>query len=287
MMNRLSDYDVFLLSYDEPNANENYADLKAKFPLAKRVHGVKGFDNAHKECAKQSSTRRFITIDGDSRINDGFLDQTIPEELDKSRKVLSWDARNVVNGLVYGNGGPKCWTKEFALEMKTHEHAETDSERVDFCYDDDYKHIRGEWTTTYPNGSREQAYRAGFREGVKMALHQGVKVKPIERPSVIQSSNNMKLSVWCSVGADVENGFWCMFGARTGAYLTTTDDFDLSSISDFDSMELRFMEANLLEGEMEETFVGLGKLLEIRLDISVADLDSRGSRLFKKMMGSK
>jgi hypothetical protein len=46
------------------------------------------------------------------------------------------------------------------------------------------------------------------------------------------------------------------------------------------------MEANLLQGEMEETFVGLGKLLEIRLDISVADLDSRGSRLFKKTMGS-
>ena len=29
-----------------------------KFPFAKRVDGVKGFDNAHKECARQSETEQ-------------------------------------------------------------------------------------------------------------------------------------------------------------------------------------------------------------------------------------
>ena len=49
------------LSYDEPNAEENYADLLAKVPWAKRVHGIKGSDAAHKACAKLSETDRFVT----------------------------------------------------------------------------------------------------------------------------------------------------------------------------------------------------------------------------------
>ena len=40
--------DVVFLSYDEPNADLHYADLCNKVPWAKRVHGVKGSDEAHK-----------------------------------------------------------------------------------------------------------------------------------------------------------------------------------------------------------------------------------------------
>ena len=38
---RVIDYDIIYLSYDEPNAEKNYADLCRKVPWAKRVHGVK------------------------------------------------------------------------------------------------------------------------------------------------------------------------------------------------------------------------------------------------------
>ena len=41
--------DVVFLSYDEPNADLHYADLCNKVPWAKRVHGIKGSDSAHKE----------------------------------------------------------------------------------------------------------------------------------------------------------------------------------------------------------------------------------------------
>ena len=57
---KVLDYDVVYLSYDEPNAEENYADLLTKVPWAKRVHGVKVPDLPHKECAKLSETDRFI-----------------------------------------------------------------------------------------------------------------------------------------------------------------------------------------------------------------------------------
>ena len=37
---KIIDYDIIYLSYDEPNAEKNYADLLTKVPWAKRVHGV-------------------------------------------------------------------------------------------------------------------------------------------------------------------------------------------------------------------------------------------------------
>ena len=70
---RVLDYDIIYLSYDEPNAEKNYADLCKKIPWAKRVHGVKGSDAAHKACAELSESDRFITVDGDNIINPDFL----------------------------------------------------------------------------------------------------------------------------------------------------------------------------------------------------------------------
>ena len=63
MKQQMSDFDVFYISFDEPKCEENWADLLNKAPWAKRVHGVKGFDAAHKACAEKSETDRFITID--------------------------------------------------------------------------------------------------------------------------------------------------------------------------------------------------------------------------------
>ena len=79
MTNKLKviDYDMIYLSYDEPNAERNYADLCQKVPWAKRVHGVKGSDAAHKACAELSETDRFITVDGDNIIDPTFLQQEI------------------------------------------------------------------------------------------------------------------------------------------------------------------------------------------------------------------
>jgi len=101
------------LSYDEPNAEKNYADLCKKIPWAKRVHGVKGSDAAHKACARLSETDRFITVDGDNVISQEFLTKEFDfdENRDLEKCVISWTARNTINGLMYGNGGLKCWAK--------------------------------------------------------------------------------------------------------------------------------------------------------------------------------
>ena len=174
------DYDIIYLSYDEPNAEQNYADLCKKVPWAKRVHGVEGSDAAHKACARLSETDRFITVDGDNRIKESFLNQVIDfdEHADLSSSVISWAGRNVINGLIYGNGGLKCWPKDYVLKMRTHENADPNNAhaQVDFCWDTQYIQMEGTYCDVHNNHTPQQAWRAGFREGCKMALDRGLRV---------------------------------------------------------------------------------------------------------------
>ena len=53
---RVSDLDFVFISFNEPNKEQNWADLKSKVPWAKRVDGVVGFDSAHKAAAEKAET---------------------------------------------------------------------------------------------------------------------------------------------------------------------------------------------------------------------------------------
>jgi len=118
--------DIVFLSYDEPNADLHYADLCNKVPWAKRVHGIKGSDAAHKAAAELSETEWVITVDADNIVDVNFFNLNIKE--DPAIEVYSWTAKNRINGLLYGNGGLKMWKKDFILNMKSHE--ASDSERL-------------------------------------------------------------------------------------------------------------------------------------------------------------
>ena len=139
---RVVDYDIIYLSYDEPNAERNYADLLTKIPWAKRIHGVKGSDAAHKACAEISETDRFITVDGDNTVRPDFLNVELDFENDNhlEKSVISWCGQNAINNLMYGNGGLKCWPKEYVLNMRTHENADPNNPHAqgDFCWDVEY-----------------------------------------------------------------------------------------------------------------------------------------------------
>ena len=234
---RVLDYDIIYLSYDEPNAEKNYADLCKKIPWAKRVHGVKGSDAAHKACAKISETDRFITVDGDNIISQEFLTKEVDfdENKDLEKCVISWTAKNHINGLMYGNGGLKCWPKEYVLNMRTHENADPNNPhaQVDFCWDVEYIQMNGCYSEIYNNATPQQAWRAGFREGVKMALDRGLKPS-IESFKKNHWKNLHRLYIWLMVGADVENGMWAIYGAREGLYKTMLSDWDYINVRDFD-----------------------------------------------------
>ena len=104
------DFDVFFISYDEPNAEENYQHLLTKRPDAQRVMGVKGIYNAHKEAARRSKTDMFYVVDGDAYIVDEFnFDYQV--SLNKRKTTHVWHSKNPINGLEYGYGGVKLFPK--------------------------------------------------------------------------------------------------------------------------------------------------------------------------------
>ena len=283
---RVVDCDIIYLSYDEPNAEQNYADLCKKVPWAKRVHGVKGSDSAHKACAKISETDRFITVDGDNRIRDNFLQQTMnfEEHVDLNNKVISWTACNQINNLMYGNGGLKCWPKQYVLDMRTHENADPDNvhAQVDFCWNTEYIQMNGTFSDIYNNATPQQAWRAGFREGVKMALDRGMRVS-VEDFKNNHWKNLHRLYIWLMVGADVENGTWAIYGAREGLYKTMCTDWDFVNVRDFeylnDLWKVSFESIEDVEYEIEEYGI---KLID-QLDIPIAEvpLNAQQSKFFK------
>ena len=130
---KILDLDFVFISYKEPNCEENYADLLNKVPWAKRVHGVKGFDNAHKAAAETASTDFFISVDGDNIIDESFLLQTLDWSRTNPKHVHRWRGKNIINGLVYGNGGLVGWNRKTCLSMKTHENAQDKRAKIDFC----------------------------------------------------------------------------------------------------------------------------------------------------------
>ena len=286
----VTELDIFYISYDEPNCEENWADLLNKVPWAKRVHGVKGFDAAHKQCAEQSETDRFITVDGDNIVMDEFFENTLefPEKdhdgNDISESIFSWNAKNLLNGLVYGNGGLKCWPKEYTLGINTHE-AATDGEGMEFCWKLNYIQMNDIFSEVHQTASPFQAFRAGFREGVKLSLDQGTRVKPQEFRDKIWYGNFNRLNVWCNIGTDVENGWWAIYGARLGCEKTVLSDWDTNLISDYDWFKEFFEKERIaIDGEdhLQSKTIDIGNRLNEEVqDMMLFDPNDQMSKFFK------
>ena len=275
------DLDCVYLSYDEPQKEEFWVQIKNMVPWATRVDGVKGSDAAHKAAADASTTDRFILIDGDNLPTADFFNLTLnikDEQYEKA--VYRWRARNHINGLMYGNGGLSSWTKEFIYNMKTHENSEgDDATNVEFCFDPLYWPMYDCYSTTYPNATPFQAWRAGFREGVKMCLDRGHKPSVDEFKDKAHHRNLDNLEIWHNVGRDVENGIWAMAGARQGTVMTMLSDWDHKEVQWFDSLEKIWNECQ--SDDAETIARDNGKELA-RLDLDVAELDEEQSKFFKK-----
>jgi hypothetical protein len=148
----IADLDCVYLSYDEPNKEETWVKIKNMVPWAVRVDGIKGSDAAHKAAADAVSTDRFILIDGDNIPDDKFFNLTLDLQDRDLDCVFRWRAKNHINGLMYGNGGLSCWTKEFVYNMKTHENTDGSAENdVEFCFYPNYIAMYDCYSTTYPN----------------------------------------------------------------------------------------------------------------------------------------
>lgn len=275
----IADLDCVYLSYDEPKKEEFWIKIQNIVPWAKRVDGVKGSDKAHKAAADRSDTERFILIDGDNIPDSNFFNLQLSLDSTNSDCVFRWKAKNTINGLQYGNGGLSCWTREFVYNMRTHENSDGSAENdVEFCFYPNYWAMADCYSTTYPNQTPFQAWRAGFREGVKMCLDRGRKPNLLDFEQRVHTRNYDHLCIWQSVGADAENGFWSIYGARLGTYLTMLENWDHRLVQDFDELASLW---NTYSNAEPEHCTNVGGILRQRLGLPIVDMDPEESKFFK------
>jgi hypothetical protein len=257
-------------------------------PWAKRVDSIKGSDAAHKAAGEASDTERFILIDGDNMPDESFfniqLDFTNKDETFKQAQ-FRWKAVNSINGLRYGNGGMSSWTKTYVRDMKTHENQkEGDVSRIaDFCMDSKdnlYWAMYDCYSTTYPNHTPFQAWRAGFREGVKMVLDRGSKPTVDALKETVASRNLNNLTIWHNIGRDVENGEWAIYGARLGTYMTMLTEWDPTNVQWFDNYTVLWEEHSHRDPDRESAL--LGSALHDKLGLPMHHFDGGQSKFFKR-----
>ena len=275
----VADLDCIYLTYDEPNKEQNWIRIQNMVPWAKRVDGVKGSDAAHKAAADASDTDRFILIDGDNVPDPDFFNLQLELNDNNNSCVFRWRARNAINGLMYGNGGMSSWTREFIYAMRTHEATDGSAENdVEFCFYPNYWSMNDCYSTTYPNATPYQAWRAGFREGVKMALDRGTKISMQEFESRVNTRNYDNLCIWQSVGSDAEHGFWAIYGARLGTYMMMLEGWDHRQVQDFDVLAMLWRN---FEQDGPDQCRGVGDILRTRLGLPIVDMDPEESKFFK------
>lgn len=276
----VSDLDCIYLTYDEPQKEEFWVKIKNNIPWVKRVDGVKGSDNAHKAAAMASDTERFILIDGDNLPDFTFFDLTLQITEKNKNAQFRWRAKNVVNNIYYGNGGMSSWTRNFVMNMKTHENTDgSDHTNIEFCFDPLYWAMHDCYSVTYPNRTPKQAWRAGFREGVKLCTRSGVPPSHIgEFKNWVWPKNMQNLTLWQNIGRDVDNGFWAILGARLGTHYLMLREWNFVDVRDFDRLNELW---ELHKNDDEKICAQVGKELNSRLELNTVEIQSEQSAFFK------
>lgn len=221
-------YDIVLISYQEPNADSNYALLKERFPNAKRIHGIKGIHQAHISAAKKCFTKMFWIVDGDAQILDNFnFDYEVDEW--NLETVHVWRSINPINDLVYGYGGVKLFPRRMTINM--------DLSKLDMTtsISNNFKTIPITSNITAFNTDEFSTWRSAFRECAKLSS------KIIDRQN--NEETHKRLETWCTVGSDRKFGKWAINGACAGrryGYDNKDNPNALKLINDFDWLKNEF-----------------------------------------------
>jgi len=209
--------DVFFISYDEPNAEENWQRLKEIAPHANRIHGIKGILEAHKQAALQSFTDMFYVVDGDAWIVDEFDFKFNPGIFDRDCTFI-WHSHNPITKINYGNGGVKLLAKQIVLDCDLHslDYSTNFSKKI--------KVIDRISNHNHFASDEFHAWKGAFRETVKLLTNHKTK------------ENKERLDGWKNIqGSDIVS-YWAKKG-----YLDAVDFFqvnkELTIINDFDWLQ--------------------------------------------------
>ena len=231
--------DVIQISYNEPEADENFEILQYYAPHAKRIQGVKGIFNAHRAAAEIAETSHFYVIDADAVVEEEFNFKFRPvstkleyDTVPQTECVYVWRSRNPVNDLVYGYGGAKLFPRRALLNAKDWNVDMTTTLGCTFVPKFQISNI------TAFNTSPFDAWKSAFRECTKLSS------------SIIPNGDNIdneyRLDIWCTRGAERPFGEYSIMGATQGKDFGThyrNNTNLLNKINDFAWLKTTFDEA--------------------------------------------
>jgi len=207
-------FDIFFLSYDEPDRETNWQKLSDRFPRARHIHGLKGIWRAHKACADAAATESFFLVDGDSDILESFAFQIqTTRTLDDC--IFVWRAVNPVNQIVSGFGSIKLFPRS-AFGQEVHGLDMTRSLGKTVVWMEEVASI------TRFNASPFTAWRGGFRQCAKHVLWANDREEYRDRMQ--------RLWKWCNVGAEQAFGEYAILGARSGTIFATRNKGDHTAL---------------------------------------------------------
>lgn len=231
LVSKTKPYDIIFISYNEPNADNNYRNLLKRFPRAKRIDGIKGIHQAHIRAAEISDTDMFWVVDGDAVISNKF---NFDYELSTYEKdtVYVWRSQNPVNHLVYGYGGVKLLPKRLTLKMNL------DSSDVTTAISKKFKAVKEVSNITKFNTDSFNAWKGAFRECAKLS-------SKIIRGQ-LDAETEERLSIWCSVGKDKSFGEFVIAGAIAGKKYGEENSHDLEKLNKINDFEWLYTQFRLI-----------------------------------------
>ena len=231
--------DVFMLTFGEPEADQNFEELLKKAPHAKRIDGIVGLLDAHKACAEKSRTQYFYVCDADAVIKENFEFRFVPNKnkeaypgVSETECVFTYRSHNPINDLLYGYGAVKLFPKKQLLSCEEFKVDMTTSIGAKFKPLFDIANI------TKFNTDPFNTWRSAFRECTK--LSSGI----IDHKKQVDDS--YRLEVWCSRGENRPFGEYAILGAQQGKDFGEhykNDKEALRKINDWEWLRRNFNEA--------------------------------------------
>jgi hypothetical protein len=191
--------DIIFISYDEPEADKNWQILSDKFPRAKRLHGVKGMENALAAAAELSSTPWYFAVFAKTIIHETFDFSFVPDYMQQAKHYIFY-SENRVNKLVYGEMAVIMYNCNLILDARGKEFG------LDYTLS--FPHEVIPIVSSYGNfdTSPYHAWRTAFRETAKLAYFES-------QQTTVEGAYRLK--TWLEV-AEGDYADWVLKGSGDG-----------------------------------------------------------------------
>jgi len=217
-------YDIFFISYNESNCEDNWQNLLTLHPAARRIKDIQGIDRSHMECNQLSTTEKFWTIDGDN-----WLLQKLPIDITVNHDLIFFNSKDPIDGVISSMGGVKLWTKNKIINPNM--------SKGDFCKNATRDSIVIQKTISEHryNATPYETWRCAFRHAVK-ALS-GIITKKVLEDNILKFENQKLLD------DGRNNAMWSYRGyldAKEYVEVCNGDFNKINYINDYDWLKSHF-----------------------------------------------